>query len=54
MNDAEIRQYMSEMSKKRKVFKGGFNSPEVQEKIRKIKREKKLAKQKEQESKSQS
>jgi len=41
MNDTEIRQYMSEISKKRKVFKGGFNSSEVQAKIRKIKAEKK-------------
>ena len=32
---------MSEISKKRKVFKGGFNSSEVQAKIRKIKAEKK-------------
>lgn len=41
MNDTEIRQYMSEISKKRKVFKGGFNDPKVQEKIRQIKAKKK-------------
>lgn len=38
----EVSKYMSSLSKKRKKSVGGFASPEVQAKIKKIKHEKKL------------